>query len=112
MEIKEFQESGYITLLPVGDLDAQSSIDMDSCMRRHIDGGNVKLHIDGSRLAYISSAGLGVFISHLDEVESAGGQLVFSSLSEEVKDVFDLLGLSRLVTIVNKSEAAAPLFES
>ena len=112
MEIREFQESGYITLQPVGDLDAQSSIDMDSCIRTHIDGGNVKLHIDGRELAYISSAGLGVFISHLDEVESAGGQLVFSNLSEEVKDVFDLLGLSRLVTIVNQPEAAAPLFES
>jgi anti-sigma B factor antagonist len=112
MEIREFQEPGYITLQPVGDLDAQSSIDMDSCVRKHIDSGNVNLHVDGRDLAYISSAGLGVFISHLDEVESAGGQVVFSNLSEEVKDVFDLLGLSRLVTIVTKSEAAAPLFES
>jgi anti-sigma B factor antagonist len=112
MEIREFQQNRYTTLQPVGDLDAQSSIDMDSCMRKHIEVGNVNLHVDGSELAYISSAGLGVFISHLDEVESAGGQMVFSNLSEEVKDVFDLLGLSRLVTIVNHSEAAAPHFES
>lgn len=112
MEIIEFHQNGYLTLQPVGDLDAQSSIDMDACLRKNIDEGVVNLHIDGSQLAYISSAGLGVFISYLDELKSADGQLVFSRLSDEVYDVFELLGLSRLVKIVKEPEAAAPLFKA
>ena len=112
MEINQFQESGYVTLQPVGDLDAQSSMEMDSCMRKFTGEGHINFHIDGSKLEYISSAGLGVFISYLDDLNEQGGQLVFSNLSAEVNDVFELLGLSRLVKIVNKAEAAGPLFQS
>ena len=65
-----------------------------------------------SSLEYISSAGLGVFISYLDELEDREGQLVFSNLSEEVFDVFELLGLSRLVKIVPEANAAGALFQS
>ena len=85
---------------------------MDACIRKHVDAGHVNLHIDGSSLEYISSAGLGVFISYLDELEDREGQLVFSNLSEEVFDVFELLGLSRLVKIVPEANAAGALFQS
>ncbi|MFK7971233.1 MAG: STAS domain-containing protein [Bacteroidia bacterium] len=110
MEIREFQESSFVRLQPVGDLDAQSSMDMDSCIRKYVDNGQVNLLIDGTDLVYISSAGLGVFISYLDDLKAAGGQMAFSNLSEEVFDVFELLGLTRLVSIVEKAEAASPLF--
>lgn len=112
MEIQEFRHDDYVTLCPVGDLDAQSSINMDEKMQQLIQEKVTNIHIDGSQLAYISSAGLGVFISFLDEISSQGGKMIFSNLSAEVKDVFELLGLSSLVTIVDQAQSAAPIFQS
>ena len=110
MEIRQIKHDNYLSLIPVGDLDANSSIEMDECMASSIKNGDIKLHIDGSELVYISSAGLGVFISHLDEVEEKGGKLVFSQLSPSVLDVFELLGLDQLVTIIKEDKDVSSLF--
>ena len=112
MEIKEQNQANYYTLTPIGDLDANSSLDLDERISDLIKQGSVNLHIDCSQLRYISSAGLGVFISFLDEIEQKEGKLVFSNLSESVFDVFELLGLDQLVTIVKKGDDdhLAPLF--
>lgn len=110
MEIKEVQNTAYTTLAPVGDLDANSSIEMDERIRQAIDGGQVNLHVDCSELQYISSAGLGVFISFMDELDSRGGGFVFSEMSDSVFKVFELLGLHQVMKIVEKREAVDQTF--
>ena len=102
------QHEGYVSLTPEGDLDANSSIMMDEKIQEQIDKGILNLHIDCAKLEYISSAGLGVFISHMDELVEAGGKFVFSNMSDNVLQVFRLLGLEALMTIVNdRAEVAA-----
>ncbi|MDP5171448.1 MAG: STAS domain-containing protein [Bacteroidia bacterium] len=110
MEIKEQRHEEYVTLTPVGDLDANSSVVLDEKIQEMLEAGDVHIHIDGSELPYISSAGLGVFVSHLDGIQNVGGSLVISGLNESVQDVFSLLGLDQLLTIVNHSEEAAQMF--
>ncbi|MEM6262141.1 MAG: STAS domain-containing protein [Bacteroidota bacterium] len=110
MKIKEIEGESFVTLIPVGDLDANSSIEMDECMERQLNSGVVNFHIDGSELQYISSAGLGVFISHLEEIEQKEGKIVFSGLSQNVQDVFQLLGLDQIVEIFPSSSDVPNLF--
>lgn len=111
MEIKELQQEGFVTLIPVGDLDANSSIAMDEKIQEQIDQQKYNIHIDCSGLEYISSAGLGVFISHMDELTEVGGRFVFSGMSENVRKVFQLLGLEQLMTIVDTPSQAAAAFQ-
>jgi len=110
MEIKEQKLENHVSLSPIGDLDANSSLEMDSSMQEWLDKGEANFHIDGEELKYISSAGIGVFISHLDEIQARGGKLIFSNLSATVFDVFNLLGLTEIVTILKKGEAVASHF--
>lgn len=112
MEIKEEQHDGYVTLAPVGDLDANSSIAMDEKIQAQIDRGIYNIHIDCTALEYISSAGLGVFISHMDELLEVGGRFVFSGMAENVRKVFQLLGLEQLMIIVASSEQVSGAFNS
>ena len=107
MESKESKHEGYITLQPIGELDANSSILMDEKIQEVIDQDIYRIHIDCGGLQYISSAGLGVFISFLDEVNERGGKFVFSHMSENVRQVFSLLGLEQLVTIVESDSQVA-----
>lgn len=111
MQITESRHTKFISLLPAGELDANSSIDMDEKLSTLIAQKEVRLHINCKDLVYISSAGLGVFISHLEEIKSAGGRIVFSDMTENVKDVFELLGLDQLVEIVADEQAAATLLQ-
>lgn len=110
MQIKEEQQGNYVTLAPIGDLDANSSMEMDEVLQAKIDAAVYNIHIDCSGLEYISSAGLGVFISFMEELETNGGLFVFSDMSENILKVFQLLGLESLMTIVNNRDEVASKF--
>ncbi len=110
MTIVETQHATYTSLRPIGELDANSSIYMDEKIGTMIPDGKVNIHIDCSDLTYISSAGLGVFISYLDDIQKLEGKIAFSNMRESVRDVFDLLGLTTLVPIISTQEEAANLF--
>jgi anti-sigma B factor antagonist len=110
MQVTETKHSSYTTLSPSGELDANSSIHMDEKIRSCIDAGQVCLHIDCSRLTYISSAGLGVFISFLEELKQAKGNLVFSGMNPRIRSVFELLGLHQLITIAETEAEATKIF--
>ncbi|MCB9232024.1 MAG: STAS domain-containing protein [Bacteroidia bacterium] len=111
MEIKEKVFENYTTLIPVGEIDASSSMDMDAMIWKMIDHQRFNIHIDCSELQYISSAGLGVFISFLEELKTGGGKFVFSGMSESVYKTFSLLGLQQILSIVNTADEAAAEFE-
>lgn len=112
MIIKEERHEQFVSLTPVGDLDANSSVELDEKILSMLEAGDRCIHIDGSEIDYISSAGLGVFVSHLEEIKQVGGNLVLSDLKESVKDVFVLLGLDQLLTIVPDREAATQMLGS
>ena len=112
MEIKEEVREKFTTLSPVGELDANSSIHLDEKISAMISGGKVNIHIDCRDVSYMSSAGLGVFISHLDEIKLRDIKLTLFGINDSVQQVFDILGLEKLLSIVpNEAEAIAALNE-
>lgn len=100
MTIQEQTQESYVTLIPEGELDAHSSVHLDERIQALIERGQVNIHIEGSGIRYISSAGLGVFVSYLDEVADRGGKFVVSSLSDNIREVFTILGLDKLTHLV------------
>ncbi len=110
MNIYEKREKGYVLLAPEGELDAHSSLDMDEKISTLLSEGVLNYYIDCSKLTYISSAGLGVFISYLDDIQQKNGKLIFGQMKDNVKDVFELLGLDKLVTIINHDQEAQKIF--
>lgn len=112
MQISEHKGANYITLVPVGDLDANSSMQMDEKIQNGIDQEIFQFHIACEGLRYISSAGLGVFISFLESLTAHGGRFVFSGMAENVYKVFQLLGLEQLMTIVATREDAEKLLQA
>lgn len=88
-----------------GEVDASSSIQLDDAFKSAL-STEKKIMVDLSGLEYISSAGLGVFVSHLEEIKSENVELVLFGLSESVQQIFDLLGLHELLVIVEGKEDA------
>ncbi len=106
MNITTLKENEFCILLIDGELDASSSITLDNALAEALSKKETKLFVDCSRLNYISSAGLGVFMSYLQDFENENISMVLYEVSGKVKNVFTILGLDSLIKIVaNKEEA-------
>ncbi len=92
-----------------GDLDASSCINLDKAISEAVSAGEKKILIDCTNLNYISSAGLGVFMSYIQDFENNKISMVLFNLSKKVKNVFQILGLDELIQIVDSKEAAKTL---
>ena len=106
MKIAQQAANETLTLALDGELDASSSVSLDNELTKPEVLQYRKVMIDCQRLNYISSAGLGVFISHLQRFQDAGVKLVFFNMQEKVHNVFEILGLDSLMTIVPTEQEA------
>ena len=106
MNIVVINENNNRILEIHGDVDASSSIDVDQQIRLAIDEKVQHILIDCTSLEYISSAGLGVFMSYLQELKSIDTEMTLYNMSDKVFNVFETLGLHNLIKIVATKEDA------
>ncbi len=106
MQISSDLEEGNCIITIDGDVDASSSIRLDEAIGKAVEEGQQQILIDCRNLNYISSAGLGVFMSYLEELKAKNIQMVLFGLSEKVSNVFNLLGLDQLLNIEHTKEQA------
>ncbi|WP_210465886.1 MULTISPECIES: STAS domain-containing protein [Rufibacter] len=106
MTIAIEEEANIYILRLNGELDASTCLEVDKEIELALCKPIEQLWIDCEELKYISSAGLGVLISHLGTLEARNINLVLYGMSAHVKNVFELLGLHLIMTIVpSKKEA-------
>ena len=106
VEITKETNEGIHQLIVNGDVDASSSIHLDNAVREAMEDGHKKIMVDGTSLNYISSAGLGVFMSYLEDFNNQGIRFVVYGLQEKVNHVFELIGLENLLKIVKTKDEA------
>lgn len=104
VEIKTKSEKDYCLIEVSGEVDASSSIELDDAIKEALKK-NQHILIDLEKLEYISSAGLGVFISYLEELKEKQSKMILFGLKPKVKEVFEILGLQHIIKMVEtKSE--------
>ncbi|MBX2964745.1 MAG: STAS domain-containing protein [Cyclobacteriaceae bacterium] len=106
VQIKRIQEDGTDIIIPIGEIDASSSIELDLTIAKSVGEGFTKILIDCSTLEYISSAGLGVFMSYIEEFSDKSIKMVLFGMNDKVLNTFEILGLSELLTIVKTKDEA------
>ena len=94
----------------VGELDAHTVSELEAAFQKCRQAGNHQIVVNRAHLLYISSAGLGVFLSYIDEIREQGGDIKIAALKPNVFNVFDLLGFPLLFNIVDTEEEAIALF--
>ena len=111
VQIDTLQEDSLTTLIINGDVDASSSIQLDEALRAAVDTSPGKLLVDGGHLNYISSAGLGVFMSYIEDLKVKEIKMVIFGLNEKVHNVFEILGLDQLLDVVADKKEALKLLD-
>lgn len=93
-----------------GYLDAHTFEQLDTCLSNLFEKGKVRIVVDLEKVDYISSAGAGVFIGNIGKAQDQGGNIILLKPSPNVQEVFELLGLTQIFTLVNTREAALASF--
>jgi anti-sigma B factor antagonist len=99
IHIKRLQEDGADVIALVGEIDASSSIELDLAIAKSVGEGFTKILVDCGALEYISSAGLGVFMSYIEEFKDKNIKMVLFGMNDKVGNTFEILGLNELLHI-------------
>ncbi len=94
-----------------GYLDAHTAPQFEKAVEDEFEAGHIRMVVDCAKLTYISSAGLGVFMSFVEEIREAGGDIKICGLTPKVMQVFEILGFPALFDIVEDIPAAARKYE-
>lgn len=107
ISIETQKENGHDLLIIQGEIDASNSVMLDEAIQKLISEGSKSILVDGQGLDYISSAGLGVFMSYIEDFQERDIQLKIFALTPRVYEVFKILGLDQLIEILPDKNAAS-----
>ena len=105
------KEQGDISIIKLkGFLDAHTAPVLENKFNELINSNKYKIVVDFKDLAYISSAGLGVFMAYIEKVRENQGDIKLASMNDKVYNIFDLLGFPLLYEIFKTEEEAIKKF--
>ncbi len=105
------RKEGDITIIsPQGSIDTHTAPEFEKVLKELLDSGQVKVVVDMSGVGYISSAGIGVFMSLIGDFRERGGDIKAAAMSEKVYKVFETVGFTSILDIKNTVEEAVKSF--
>ena len=104
-------DKGEVSIINLtGYLDAHTAPSLENNFSELIKSNKFKIIVNFKDLAYISSAGLGVFMAYIEKIRENKGDIKLSNMSEKVFNIFDLLGFPLLYEIFKTEEEALNKF--
>ena len=90
---------------PHGRLDLVASAEFERALIDCIHAGETRLLIDGRELRYVSSSGLGSFVSAAKTLGDRG-TVAFANLNHHVSHVFEMVGFHNIFQVYGTREEA------
>ena len=95
-----------------GFVDAHTAPQFEDAIQKAVDSGSVRIVVDCEKLNYISSAGLGVFMSFIEEVRDRGGDIKICGLTPKVRHTFEILGFQDIFEMLDDQQTALQRFNA
>ncbi len=106
------KDAGDVNIIYLkGYLDAHTAPTLENTFSNLIDRERYSIVVNFKDLAYISSAGLGVFMAFIEKVRENKGDIKLSAMSDKVFNIFDLLGFPLLYEIFKTEDEAITKFK-
>jgi anti-anti-sigma factor len=110
MQIQETVGAGYLVQELHGRLDAASAEQVKQTLFTSMQRAAQHLVIDCAQLQYVSSIGLRVLLVATKQASAKHVRLVLCSLTDSVRQVFDLAGFGKVIPLyAPRDEAVASL---
>jgi anti-sigma B factor antagonist len=99
-----------IVTIPVEELDAGNTPEFKREMTAVLDT-YTKIVLDLTGLQFTDSSGLGAFLSCLKKLNAKGGELKLCGVEKQVRAIFELVRMDRILDIVDNKEEAVRAFQ-
>lgn len=96
MNVKIEEIDGNIVAILEGSLDTAAAAETEKAMSPLNDVEGKDIVIDCTDLAYISSAGLRIFLGILQSAQAKGGHVYIKGINDTVRSVFTITGFSNI----------------
>ncbi|MDD2486942.1 MAG: STAS domain-containing protein [Candidatus Gracilibacteria bacterium] len=107
IEIKKKVISGIDIFEFVGELDETNADKTFTAIYNAIgDFTGKKLIFNMSGLRYLNSKSIGYIADIFSNIEDGNGQMFLTNMTDEVKDTLELVGITTIITSLNKEEEA------
>lgn len=93
-----------------GRIDAKTAADIENELNALKEKQAVKIIVDFSRVNYISSGGLRVFLSALKWAKAGNGDLKLVNMEQNVEKIFKLAGFTKIFNILPDIDSALSVF--
>jgi anti-sigma B factor antagonist len=111
LSIETRETDDVIVIYPRGFINAHTVRTFEQELARAIEAGRVKIVINGSGLAYIASAGLGVIMGLVEEVRGRGGDIRLTDLNDTVLNIFEVVGFNHLYRVFDSEREAIQSYQ-
>lgn len=105
-------ENGLSVITIEGFVDAHTAPHFENAIQKEIEAGRNRVIVNCEKLNYISSAGLGVFMSFIEEVREIGGDIKICGLTPKVKHTFEILGFQDIFEMLDDQPTAIQRFNA
>jgi anti-anti-sigma factor len=102
---------GVYELRLEGSLDWSNFGRVDAAIQEIFGRNCYRIVVNLAEATYISSAGFGCFIGSLDTAMKNNGDIIFAATPAKIQDVFNILGLSKILRFADSTPAAIALFK-
>ena len=96
MNVRIEEIDGNVVAILEGNLDTAAAAETEKAMSPLNDVEGKEIIIDCTDLAYISSAGLRIFLGNLQNAQAKGGHVYIKGINDNVRAVFTITGFSNI----------------
>ena len=96
MKVRIEEQDGNAVAILKGSLDTAAAAETEKAMSPLNDVEGKDIIIDCTDLAYISSAGLRIFLGILQNAQAKGGHVYITGINDSVRAVFTITGFSNI----------------
>lgn len=111
VQVRQAQQQSDVYIVEVeGKIAADTAPIVEETLKTLLDEEKVRIIVDFSKVSYISSAGLRVFLTALKQARAKNGDVKLVSLIPNVEKIFKLAGFTKIFTIMEDVESAVAAF--
>ncbi|GMR22879.1 MAG: STAS domain-containing protein [Acidobacteriota bacterium] len=105
------QVGDVIVICPQGFINAHTVRQFEQALSQALEDGHEKILINGSELAYIASAGLGVIMGLIEDTRAKGGDIRLAELNDTVRNIFAVLGFNHLCKVLSSEQEGVESYQ-
>lgn len=107
LEVHTQNTAGSIVMTPSGDVDLSCSRELQTYIKRALEGKPKSLIVNLEKVPYMDSSGVATLVEAMQIARKQSTKLVLCGLQDKVRSIFEIARLDRVFTIAADVQAAS-----